>query len=113
MKRILIPLLIAVLALSGCVNGKFLGFLATGDYVDAKTKAVTDQQAAEIAKLKAQLADYEAIKTQAAAAMEQMNQTQKTVQDLQALARKAEARIGSMPREIIQQIADILQASQR
>ena len=98
---------IAVIGLSGCASGKFLGFLATTDYVDQKAK----EQAAEIASLKAQLADYQSIKAQAQAAIDQMNQSQKTIQDLQALAQRAEARINSIPREVIKQIVDILQSS--
>lgn len=107
MKKLLILGVVAMLALSGCASGKILGFLASTDYVDQKIKA----QQTEIAALKAQLADYESLKTQAQAAIEQMNQSQKTIQDLQALATRAEARIGQIPREVIKQIVDILQAS--
>ena len=107
MKKMIVLAAIAIIALSGCASGKFLGFLATTDYVDRQKK----EQAVEIAALKAQLADYQALKTQAQAAIEQMNQSQKTIQDLQALAQRAEARINSIPREVIKQIVDILQAS--
>ena len=106
-KKLIVLAVIAIIALSGCASGKFLGFLATTDYVDRQKK----EQAVEIAALKAQLADYQALKTQAQAAIEQMNQSQKTIQDLQALAQRAEARINSIPREVIKQIVDILQAS--
>jgi hypothetical protein len=98
---------IAIIGLSGCASGKILGFLASTDYVDRQNK----EQAAEIASLKAQLADYQSIKAQAQAAIDQMNQSQKTIQELQALAQRAEARIDSIPREVIKQIVDILQAS--
>jgi len=107
MKRICVLAVIAAIALSGCASGKFLGFLATTDYVDKQTK----EQAAEIASLKSQLADFQSIKAQAQAAIDQVNQSQKTIQDLQALAKRAEARIGSIPQEVIKQIVDILQAS--
>jgi hypothetical protein len=107
MKRICVLAVIAMIALSGCASGKFLGFLATTDYVDKQNKA----QAAEIAALKVQLADYQSIKTQALAAIDQVNQSQKTIQDLQALAQRAEARIGSIPQEVIKKIIAILQAS--
>jgi len=107
MKRLCVLAVIALIALSGCASGRILGFLASTDYVDQKTK----EQAAEIASLKAQLADYQSMKAQAQAAIDQMNQSQKTIQDLQALAQRAEARIGSIPREVIKQIVDILQAS--
>src|SRR5579859_3483703 len=98
----------AVLMLSGCVGGKFLGFLATADYVDAQAKAVEEKQAAEIEALKAQLAEYQSVKEQAQAAVDQVNKTQKTVEDLQAVAQQAEAKIGSIPREVIKQIIDLL-----
>ena len=107
MKKMLVLAVIAAVALTGCASGKFLGFLATTDYVDKQKK----EQAAEIAALKAQLAEYQTLKTQAQAAIDQMNQSQKTIQDLQALAQRAEARIGQIPREVIRQIVDILQAS--
>lgn len=107
MKRVCVLAVIAAIALSGCASGKFLGFLATTDYVDKKDK----DQDAEIASLKAQIADYQAVKVQAQAAIDQVNQSQKTIQDLQAQAQKTEARIGSIPREVIKQIVDILQAS--
>jgi hypothetical protein len=110
-KRLVIVTVIAVLALSGCVGGKFLGFLATSDYVDAQAKAITDKQAAEIEQLKAQLADYQTVKQQAEAAVAQVNKTEKTIADLQAIAQQAEARIGAIPKEVIQQIVDILQAA--
>lgn len=114
MKKTLVVVVIAAIALTGCASGKFLGFLATTDYVDAKAKdqeARAKAQDAEIASLKAQLADYQSLKSQAQAAIDQMNQSQKTIQDLQTLAQKAEARIGQIPREVIKQIVDILQAS--
>jgi hypothetical protein len=111
MKRLLALTAAAALALSGCASGKFLGFLATTDYVDAQAKAVEEKQAAEIEALKAQIAEYQAVKEQAQAAVDQVNQTQKTVADLQALAQRAEARIGSIPKEVIKQIVDILQAA--
>ena len=38
MKKLVIVAIVAGLALSGCASGKFLGFLATTDYVDKKTK---------------------------------------------------------------------------
>ncbi|MGA2639361.1 MAG: hypothetical protein ABSG21_00495 [Spirochaetia bacterium] len=106
MKRVCVLAAIAVIALSGCAGGKFLGFLATTDYVDARTK----DQAAEIASLKTQLADMQSLKAQAQAAIDQVNQSQKTIEDLQATAQRAEARIGSIPKEVIKQIVDILQA---
>ncbi len=51
------------------------------------------------------------VKDQAAAAVAQVNQTQKTIEELQAIARQAEQRIGSIPKEVIKQIVDILQAA--
>lgn len=107
MKKMIVLAVIAIMGLSGCASGKFLGFLATTDYVDRQNK----EQAAEIASLKAQLADYQSIKAQAQAAIDQVNQSQKAIQDLQGVAQRAEARISSIPREVIKQIVDILQAS--
>jgi outer membrane murein-binding lipoprotein Lpp len=103
MKRCVVLVVLVALALSGCVSGTFLG-LATADYVDAKVKALTDQQSAEIGSLKAQL-------EQAKAAVEQVNQTKKTIDELQALARRAEAKIASIPKDVIRQIVDILQSA--
>jgi hypothetical protein len=111
MKRYIVLVVLVALALSGCASGKFLGFLATSDYVDAKAKALTEQQSAEISSLKAQLEENKALLDQARAAVEQVNQTKKTVDDLQALAKRAEAKIASIPRDVIKQIADILQAA--
>jgi hypothetical protein len=108
MKRICVLAVIAITVLSGCASGKFLGFLATTDYVDKQTK----EQAAEIASLKVQLADFQSIKVQAQAAIDLVNESQKTIQDLQALAKRAEARIGQIPQEVIKRIINILQASQ-
>jgi outer membrane murein-binding lipoprotein Lpp len=113
MKKMIVLLLLAALALTGCASGNFLGLATTG-YVDAKEKAMADQEAettAKIEQLKSQLAEVQAMKDQAQAAVDQMNQTQKVVQDLQALAQRAEARIGAIPKEVIKQIVDILQAS--
>lgn len=107
MKKTLVLAVLAAVALTGCIDGKFLGFLATADYVDQKNKA----QAAEIAALKAQLAENQSLMKDAQAAIDQMKQNTKTIQDLQALAQRAEARIGQIPKEVIRQIVDILQAS--
>jgi len=107
MKKISVLAVIAMIALSGCAGGNFLGFIATNAYVDKQYK----EQAAEIASLKAQLADYQSIKAQAQAAIDQVNKSQKTIEDLQAVAQRAEARIGAIPQEVIKRIVGILQAS--
>jgi outer membrane murein-binding lipoprotein Lpp len=101
MKKIVVLAVIAIIGLSGCSSGKILGFIASTDYVDRQNS----EQAAEIASLKAQLADIQALKTQAQAAIDKMNQSEKTVEDLAA-------RVNSIPREVIRQIVSILQASQ-
>ena len=110
-KKLLLLVIVPVLALSGCATSGFLGFLATTQYVDLKTKTAQDQQAAEIAALKAQLADYQSVKDQAKAAtdqakaaVDQANESRKTLEDLQA-------RIAQLPKDVIRQIADILQGS--
>jgi len=105
MKKLLILAVVAAVALAGCASGKFLGFLATTDYVDQQIRT----RDAEIASLKTQLADSQSLMKQAQAAIDQMNQNQKTIQDLQNVASRAEARIGQIPREVIKQIVDILQ----
>lgn len=82
--------------------------------MDAKARdaeARAKAQDAQIADLKAQLADYQSMKAQAQAAIDQMNKSQQTIQDLQDAAQKAEARINSIPRQVIRQIVDILQAA--
>ncbi len=107
MKKLLILAVVAAVALSGCASGKILGFLASTDYVDQKIKA----QATEIAALKAQIAENQSLMKDAQAAIDQMKQNTKTIQDLQSLAQRAEARIGQIPKEVIRQIVDILQAS--
>jgi uncharacterized membrane protein YdfJ with MMPL/SSD domain len=111
MKRFIILLVVAALAFTGCAGGNFLGFIATNKYVDDKTKALADEQAKQIADLKAQLADYQKVKEQAQAAVDQVNQNQKTIQDLQALARKVEGRLDQVPKDVIKQIIDALQAA--
>jgi hypothetical protein len=103
-KKLVMLVFAAALALSGCATSGFLGFLATTQYVDLKAKGIQDQQAAEIAALKAQLADYQSVKDQAKAAVDQANESRKTLEDL-------EARIASLPKDVIRQIADILQGS--
>ena len=104
MKKLLALIILAAVALSGCATSGFLGFLATTQYVDLKAKTIQDQQAAEIAALKAQMADYEAIKEQAKTAVDQANESRKSLEDLQA-------RIATLPQDVIRQIADILQGS--
>jgi uncharacterized membrane protein YdfJ with MMPL/SSD domain len=111
MRRFTILLVIAALALTGCAGGNFMGFIATNKYVDDKTKALADEQAKQIADLKAQLADYQKVKEQAQAAMDQVNQNQKTIQDLQALAKRVEGRLDQVPKDVIKQIIDALQAA--
>lgn len=114
MRKILVLMVLAAVLLTGCASGKFLGFLATTDYVDNKAKeqaATLKAQADEIAKLKEKLADYESLKAQAQAAIDQMNQSSKIIAELQNVAQRAEERIAAIPREVIKQIADILQAS--
>lgn len=111
MKRFIILLVVAALALTGCAGGNFMGFIATNKYVDDKTKALADEQAKQIADLKAQLADYQKVKEQAQAAVDQVNQNQKTIQDLQALARKVEGRLDQVPKDVIKQIINALQAA--
>jgi hypothetical protein len=108
MKKTCALAVIAMIALSSCASGKIFGFIASTDYVDRQVK----EQAAEIASLKAQLADYQSIKAQAQAAIDQVNKSQKAIEDLQALAQRAEARIGQIPQEVIKRIIAILQASQ-
>ncbi|HEY9593570.1 MAG TPA: hypothetical protein VHE79_03775 [Spirochaetia bacterium] len=121
MKKLAVVAVLAVFALSGCASGSFLG-LATTQYVDEKSQAALDQQAADMEKLKAEqeaqirdlqakIADYEAMKQQAMAAIDAMNKTKQTIADLQALAKRAEDRISTIPREVIKQIVDILQSS--
>jgi uncharacterized membrane protein YdfJ with MMPL/SSD domain len=111
MKRYVVLVIIVVLALSGCASGKFLGFLATTDYVDAQAKALADQQTAELGSLKAQLEENKALLDQARAAVEQSSQTRKEVEDLQSLAKRAEAKIASIPKDVIKRIVDILQSA--
>jgi hypothetical protein len=111
MKSFIILLVIAAVTLTGCAGGNFLGFIATNKYVDDKTKALEDAQAKQIAELKAQIADYEKVKEQAQAAVDQVNQNQKTIQDLQALAKRVEGKLDQIPKDVIKQIIDALQAA--
>ncbi len=114
MKKLLIITVLAALALSGCASGKFLGFLATTDYVDSKTRDLevrAKAQDAQIADLKSQLADYQSLKAQAQAAIDQMNKNEQAIQDLKDGAQKIDARLSSLPREVIHQIVEILQSA--
>ena len=86
MRRIVILLLVAVVVLSGCASTGFLGFLATTDYVNAKTKKLEADQAAEIGKLKAQMAEIETLK-------QQMQTTLSTI-----------------PKEVLKELGDAIQA---
>jgi hypothetical protein len=95
-KKLLALVILAVLALSSCASGDFLGLATTG-YVDAKAKALSDQQAAQIEQLKGQIAANQAIVDQAKAAIEQVA--------------KFEEKINSIPEDVIRQIADILRAA--
>ena len=104
MKKLLTLIILVALALSGCASGKILGFLASTDYVDAKAKTLADQQAAEIEKLKGQIAENAAALDAAKTAVDKMNKVEKTVTDL-------EDKIGAMPKDVIKQIVDILQSA--
>jgi len=110
MKRLFIIVILAALALSGCATTGFLGFLATTEYVDGKAKSLAEQQAVEIEQLRAELKEYQAVKEQAQAAMDEVNKTTQTVQTLQEIAKKAEDRISAIPKEVIRQMIDALQA---
>ncbi len=83
MKRIATLVLIAVVSLGGCASTGFLGFLATTDYVNAKTKKLEDEQAAQIEKLKTQVAEVESLKQQL---------------------------LSTLPREVLRQLGDAIQA---
>ncbi|HUI72794.1 MAG TPA: hypothetical protein VL354_19890 [Spirochaetia bacterium] len=111
MKRFLILLVVAGLALTGCASGNFLGFIATNKYVDDKTKALADEQAKQIADLKAQLSDYEKVKEDAKAMEDQLSQNQKTIQDLQTLAKRVQDKVDQVPKEVIKQLIDALQTA--
>jgi hypothetical protein len=100
MKKLVVLVIVAAVGLSACASGNFLGFLATNQYVDTKDK----EQAAEIEKLKAQVAEDKVLLEQAKAAVDQ-------VKDLQTLARRVEAKVASVPRDVIKQIIDALQSS--
>ena len=117
MKRVIALLVCAAFVLGGCASGKFLGFLATSDYVDAQTKAVAaqqqatiQQQAAEIQQLKDQVSQLDTIKDQAQKAIDQMDQYQQAITDLQNLAKQAQDQIVAIPKEVVQSIIDALQA---
>ena len=43
MRKLLLLVIIAAVALSGCATSGFLGFLATTQYVDLKAKAIQDR----------------------------------------------------------------------
>ena len=111
MRKFLILFVVAVVALSSCASGNFLGFIATNTYVDSKTKALAEDEARQIADLKAELADYQKVKEQAQAAVDEVSQNQKTIQDLQAVAKRVEGRLDQVPKEVIKQLIDALQAA--
>jgi len=104
MKKLAIVLVVVAVALAGCASGNFLGFIATNTYVDQKDKELADKQAAEIAQLKAQIAEDKALLEQAKAAVDQ-------VKDLQSLAKRVESKLSSVPKDVIKQIIEALQAS--
>lgn len=85
MKKLITPLLIVVLAMSGCASG-FLGFLATTGYVDNKTKKLEEGQAAEISKLKTQMAE------------------------LQGLKEQLQASLSTIPKEVLKELSDAINA---
>jgi outer membrane murein-binding lipoprotein Lpp len=96
-KKIVVLVVLAALVLAGCASGKFLGFLATTDYVDNQAKTLVQQQAAQIEQLKTQIAANQGIVDQAKAAIERVA--------------KIEDQINSIPEDVIRQIADILRAA--
>jgi outer membrane murein-binding lipoprotein Lpp len=110
-KKLPALVILAALALSSCASGRFLGFLATNDYVDTRTKTLADQQAAQIDQLKSQIADNAAAIEAAKTAVDKMNKVQKTVADLRETMKDLEDKIGAMPKDVIKQIVDMLQAS--
>ena len=86
MKKLITPLLIVVLAMSGCASSGFLGFLATTGYVDNKTKKLEEGQAAEISKLKTQMAE------------------------LQGLKEQLQASLSTIPKEVLKELSDAINA---
>ena len=86
MKRIILLMLVVVVALTGCASSGFLGFLATTGYVTAKTKKLEEDQAAQIGKLKTQL------------------------DELESLKKKMESTLSTMPREVLKELDDAIQA---
>jgi len=96
-KKLVMLIVLVALVLCGCASGKFLGFLATTDYVDAKAKSLNDQQATQIEQLKSQIAANQAIVDQAKAAIEQVA--------------KVEEQITSLPEDVIRKIVDILRSA--
>lgn len=111
MRKFLILVVVAVVALSSCASGNFLGFIATNAYVDSKTKALAEDEARQIADLKAQLVDYQKVKEQAQAMEDQVNQNQKTIQDLQDVAKRVEGKLDQVPKEVIRRLINALQAA--
>jgi outer membrane murein-binding lipoprotein Lpp len=129
MRKLLFLALFAVVALSGCMSTGFLGFLATTDSVnklmadqqakmdqkiadeDSKVSGELNQQRADVAQISSDLKEFQDIKTQAMTAIDSISTTQKNVEELQALVKQLESRMGTLPDETLQRIIDVLQAS--
>ena len=86
MKRLAATALVALLTLGGCQSSGFLGFLATTGYVDAKTKKLQEDQAAEIAKLQSQMTQIETLRQQ------------------------VQAQLSSIPKEVLKELSDAINA---
>ena len=107
MKKLIVLVVLVAIALSACASGNFLGFLATNQYVDTKTKELADQQALQIAEPESGARGKQGAHRAGEGGRGPGNETQKTIADLQALAKRAEARIASIPKDVIKQIIDI------
>lgn len=103
----LMLLLLATLALSGCLSTGFLGFLATTKQMN---KALEERDT-QIAALKSELAEYRTLKTDTEQAVKQMVDAYEKVETLEASAKQTEERFATLPADTIRRIVEILQAA--
>ena len=121
MKRLITFLCISLALLfffSGCTTTGFLGFLATTDSVDSRmaeqdamVRAELEKQRADLAQAQKEIRDMQELRDQAAKAVVQTEQSQKSVEELKALIAELEARLITMPEQTLRRLIDLLQAS--
>ncbi|MEW5814512.1 MAG: hypothetical protein AB1798_03820 [Spirochaetota bacterium] len=132
MSKLLIVILLClmILVFNSCATTGFLGFLATTKYVENKVNASSaktadnieqvnqkvektsegmERQVEEVAGLKEEIGKFRDFIKQLEGYIADLTTTKQATQDLQEQAKQLAARLGSIPRETIKELAAILE----